>query len=293
MVWQGLPRPTRFVAGKYRLTTMLGQGGMGSVWEGIHTSLGTRVAIKFIENDYIESEEARQRFVNEAQAAARLRSKHVVQVFDQGVMADGRPYIVMEFLPGEPLDKRLERVGRLSLQQTAVIIAQVCRALTKAHDVGIVHRDMKPENIFLVHDEEDGTEIAKVVDFGIAKFTDKSLGVSNSTRTGSVLGTPYYMSPEQARGLRSVDPRADLWSLGVIAYRCVTGELPFTGEAVGDLLVKICTAPIPTPSHKVPEVGGAFDAWFQRALGREPDERFQSGAGARRRADAGGGPPRP
>lgn len=272
----GTPAPDEVVAGKYRLTTMLGQGGMGSVWEGVHQTLGTRVAIKFIENDYVESEEARQRFVNEAQAAARLRSKHVVQVFDQGVMADGRPYIVMEFLSGEPLDQRLERVGRLSLPETAVIIGQVCRALIKAHEAGIVHRDMKPENIFLVHDDEDGTEIAKVVDFGIAKFTDASLGVSNATRTGSVLGTPYYMSPEQARGLRTVDHRADLWSLGVIAYRCVTGSLPFKGEAVGDLLVKICTAPLPVPSQTVPELAGPFDSWFAHALGREPEERFQS-----------------
>jgi tRNA A-37 threonylcarbamoyl transferase component Bud32 len=268
--------PQDIVAGKYRLTRMIGRGGMGSVWEGLHTSLGARVAIKFIEAEYVDSDEARQRFENEARAAAMLRSKHVVQVHDHGVMPDGRPYIVMEFLAGEPLDRRLDRIGRLAPPDTVRILVQVCRALAKAHEVGIVHRDLKPENVFLVWDEEDGEDIAKVVDFGIAKFTGASMGVSSSTRTGSVLGTPYYMSPEQARGLRSVDYRSDLWSVGVIAYRCMVGHLPFEGEAVGDLLVKICTAPLPVPSQQASGVPPHFDAWFQRALAREPGERFAS-----------------
>jgi eukaryotic-like serine/threonine-protein kinase len=264
------------VAGKYRLTRMVGRGGMGSVWEGLHVSLGTRVAVKFIDAEHAKSKEAQSRFLNEARAAAKLRSKHVVQVHDQGVTEDGRPYIVMEFLAGEPLDRRLDRQGSLSLQETASIIGQVCRALARAHEAGIVHRDMKPENVFIVHDDDDGHDIIKVVDFGIAKFIDSSFGLSSATRTGSVLGTPYYMSPEQARGLRSVDHRADLWSIGVIAFRCVVGRLPFEGEAIGDLLVKICTAPLPVPSQSVPGLAPGFDHWFFRALGREPAERFQS-----------------
>ncbi len=268
--------PSELVADKYRLTRLLGRGGMGSVWEGVHTSLGTRVAVKFIEAEYAADEEARNRFKNEARAAAKLRSKHVVQVYDHGVTDDGRPYIVMEFLSGEPLDKRLDRAGRLPLPDTANIIMQTCRALSKAHEAGIVHRDLKPENVFLVWDDEDKADIAKVVDFGIAKFTDPSLGASSATRTGSVLGTPYYMSPEQARGLRSVDYRSDLWSIGVIAFRCVAGRLPFEGEAIGDVLVKICTAPLPVPSAIAPELPPAFDAWFAHALAREPENRFQS-----------------
>lgn len=264
------------IAGKYRLTRLLGQGGMGAVWEGVHTSLGTRVAIKFIDAEHADSEEARSRFVNEAHAAARLNTKHVVSVYDQGVTEDGRPYIVMEFLAGEPLDRRLTRVSTLSPEATTAILQQVCRALTKAHKSGIVHRDLKPENVFLVYDDEDQTEIAKVVDFGIAKFTDASMGVSSSTRTGSVLGTPYYMSPEQARGLRSVDTRSDLWSLAVIGFRCMVGRLPFEGEAVGDLLVKICTSPIPAPSSMKPELSPQIDAFFAKAMAREPDERFQN-----------------
>jgi serine/threonine-protein kinase len=249
---------------------------MGSVWEGVHTTLGTRVAVKFIEAEYVNSTEARSRFENEARAAAKLQSKYVVEVYDHGVSEDGRPFIVMEYLQGEPLDRRLDRVGRLPAKETAFILQQVSRALTKAHAAGIVHRDLKPENIFLVWDDEDGADVAKVVDFGIAKFTDHSLGPSSATRTGSVLGTPYYMSPEQARGLRSVDYRTDIWSLGVIAYRCIVGTLPFDGEAIGDLLVKLCTAPPPVPSQVAPDVPPGFDAFILRALAREPSERFQS-----------------
>jgi predicted Ser/Thr protein kinase len=270
--------PSGLVAGKYRVTRLLGRGGMGTVWEGVYDHLGTRVAIKFIDAEHASSDDVRQRFVNEARAAARLRSKHVVQVYDQGVGDDGRPYIVMEFLGGEPLDDRLEREGRLPPQEMARIALHVCRALSKAHESGIVHRDLKPENIFLVHDEEDHTDIAKVVDFGIAKFTDKATAGSSSTRTGAVLGTPQFMSPEQARGLRSVDHRTDLWSVGVIVYRALVGELPFKGEAVGDLLVNICTAEVPVPSSIARDVPARFDEWARRALAREPGERFQSAA---------------
>ena len=268
--------PPGLVAGKYRLTTLIGRGGMGSVWEGTHVTLGTQVAVKFIDSEYAESPEARNRFESEARAAAKLRSKHVVEVYDHGVTDDGHPFIVMEYLRGEPLDKRLDRVGRLSAKETGRMLMQVCRALSKAHAAGIVHRDLKPENVFLVWDDEDGADVAKVVDFGIAKFTDNQLANSSATRTGSVLGTPYYMSPEQARGLRSVDYRSDLWSVGVIAYRCLIGVLPFEGEAVGDLLVKLCTAPLPIPSQVAPDVPPGFDAWFAKALSREPAGRFSS-----------------
>ncbi len=275
-----LPQPppiTGLVAHKYELLRMIGRGGMGSVWEGKHVTLGTRVAIKFIEAEYVESVEARQRFDNEARTAATLQSKHAIQIYDHGVTDDGKPYIVMELLTGEPLDKRIERLGRLSLQETARIIQQVSRALAKAHEKGIIHRDLKPENIFIVRSEDDDEEIAKVLDFGIAKFkAGSNSGISSSTKTGAVLGTPFYMSPEQARGLRSVDHRSDLWSLGVIVYKCITGVLPFDGESVGDLLVKICTAPLPLPSHLLPGLPHAFDQWFAHALEREPDRRFST-----------------
>ena len=272
------PVPQGVVAGKYRLTRLLGRGGMGAVWEGTHTSLGARVAVKFIDAEYAGSPEARSRFENEARAAARLRSRHVVEVYDHGVSDDGRPFIVMEFLQGEPLDKRLDRLGRLPAKETAQIVVQICRALAKAHAANIVHRDLKPENVFLVWDDEERTDVVKVVDFGIAKFNDASMNSSSATRTGSLLGTPHYMSPEQARGLRSVDSRSDLWSVAVIAYRCIVGVLPFEGEAVGDLLVKLCTAQVPVPSQITPDVPPSFDAWLAKALTRDPAQRFQTAA---------------
>jgi serine/threonine-protein kinase len=273
------PPVTGLVAGKYELTRLIGRGGMGSVWEGKHVTLGTRVAVKFIEAEYANSNEARSRFDNEAHAAAKLQSKHAIQIYDHGVTDNGRPYIVMELLLGEPLDRRIERLGKITLHETARILQHVCRALHKAHEQGIIHRDLKPENVFLVRGPDDDDEIAKVLDFGIAKIKgppSHAQGVSSSTKTGAVLGTPYYMSPEQARGLRNIDHRTDLWSLGVIAFKCVTGHLPFEGESVGDLLVKICTAPAPTPSHVQPGLPPSFDHWFFRALEREPARRFNS-----------------
>jgi len=271
-----VPTSTSLVAGKYQLVAMIGRGGMGSVWEARHASLGTRFAIKFIEAEYADSQEARSRFDKEARAAATIQSKHAIQIYDHGVTEDGKPYIVMELLQGEPLDKRIERLGRLTLQDTARILHQVCRGLARAHERGIVHRDLKPENIFIVRTTEDDDEIAKVLDFGIAKIQSSTTNpaITSSTKTGAVLGTPFYMSPEQARGLRNVDHRTDVWSLGVIAYKCVTGKLPFDGESVGDLLVKICTAPVPLPSQSLAGLPPAFDAWFLRALEREPDRRY-------------------
>ncbi len=274
-----IPRPvTGLVAGKYDLVRLIGRGGMGSVWEGRHTSLGTRVAIKFIEPGYANSDEARSRFDNEARAAATIQSKYAIQIFDHGITETGHPYIVMEMLSGEPLEKRVARLGRIPLPETAHILQQVCRALQRAHDAGIVHRDLKPENIFLVRSPDDDEETAKVLDFGIAKIqtVPGQQGPSSSTKTGVVLGTPYYMSPEQARGLRTVDHRTDLWALGVIAYQCVAGALPFEGESVGDLIVKICTSPLPRPSQIHPDLPAAFDVWFERALDRDPALRFQS-----------------
>ncbi|MCU0692186.1 MAG: serine/threonine protein kinase, partial [Polyangiaceae bacterium] len=192
------------IAGKYKLVRLLGKGGMGSVWEGVHVTLGSRVAVKFIEHELAFNDEARRRFDNEARAAARLQSRYVVSVHDHGVMPDGRPFIVMEFLRGRSLEERLLAEGSIGLREGAIIVAQVCRALGKAHEQGIIHRDLKPENIFLARSPDDDEEVAKVVDFGIAKFTAAAPGLSSSTQTGTLLGTPFYMSPEQARGLKHI-----------------------------------------------------------------------------------------
>src|SRR5689334_5323196 len=189
--------PGHVIAQKFRLVRRLGQGGMGSVWAADHLALNSQVAVKIIDPAIASNAEALGRFLREAQSAAALRSPHVVQTFDYGV-EDGVPFIAMELLEGQSLAQRLEQSGRLTLEQTAKIMTEVGRAISRAHDAGIVHRDLKPDNIYLVKNDDE--EIAKVLDFGIAKATGGQLGNSSQTRTGAILGTPYYMSPEQAEG---------------------------------------------------------------------------------------------
>jgi hypothetical protein len=260
------------IAERFRLNRQLGQGGMGSVWHATHLALDIPCAVKFIEGEIAQLPEAQSRFEREAKAAAQLRSPHVVQILDHGVWL-GTPYIAMELLDGEDFGKRLQRLGRMPPRDVLRIVAQVCRALTKAHSVGIVHRDLKPDNIFLVPD--DDREIAKVLDFGIAKATGSGIDGSN-TKTGAMLGTPYYMSPEQAQGIKAVDHRSDLWSLAVIVFQAITGKLPFESEALGDLLVRIIVAPVPMPSSYAPDLPPTFDRWWERASQRDPGARFQS-----------------
>ena len=262
------------VAERFRLVRPLGQGGMGAVWLAHHTGLDTPCAVKFIHEEAARSPELRARFEREAKAAASLRSPHVVQILDHGVWQQV-PYIAMELLEGEDLAKRLRRRRPLEPREVLAIAAQVGRALTKAHAAGLVHRDLKPANIFLVQD--DDREIAKVLDFGVAKSTavGTPMTTEGDTKTGAVLGTPFYMSPEQARGNKDVDHRADLWALSVVVYQCLTGKLPFRSEALGDLLVKIIVEPLPVPSA-VASVPPGFDAWWRRAAERDITQRFQT-----------------
>ena len=260
------------VADRFRLVRELGRGGMGAVWLAEHTGLDVLCAIKLIDPRGKESAELRARFEREAKAAAQLKSRHVVQILDHGVWND-IPYIAMEYLQGEDLASRITRMVRLPLSETLRIVSQVCRALTRAHGAGIVHRDLKPENIYL--SREDDTEIAKVLDFGIAKKASMQLNDSG-TKTGSLVGTPFYMSPEQARGTRAIDHRSDLFSLAVITFECLTGELPFAGEGLGEVLGKIMYEQLPVPSNFVPVLANGFDAWWQKAAAREPEQRFQS-----------------
>ncbi len=263
--------PNVVIAGRFRLNKLLGRGGMGSVWHATHLGLDIPCAVKFIEGEQAQSPEAQARFEREAKAAAQLRSPHVVQILDHGI-SDGTPYIAMELLDGEDLGKRMRQTKRMDPRELVPIVTQVCRALSRAHALGVVHRDLKPDNIFLVRD--DDREIAKVVDFGIAKHSNKLEG--GSTKTGAMLGTPFFMSPEQAQGTKAVDHRADLWSLAVIVYQAVVGKLPFESEALGDLLVKIIVSPIPVPSHHATDIPNAFDKWWAKAAAREPSQRFQN-----------------
>jgi serine/threonine protein kinase len=260
------------VAGRFRLNHLLQRGGMGSVWHATHLGLDIPCALKFVKGELLENEEVVARFEREAKAAAQLRSPHVVQILDHGV-CDGTPYMAMELLDGEDLGARLKRQGHLAPENLHEIVSGVCRALSRAHALGIVHRDLKPGNIFLVRD--DDREIPKVLDFGIAKTNRANEVLGGGTKTGAMLGTPYYMSPEQAQGTKLVDFRSDLWSLAIICFQCLTGKLPFISEALGDLLVKIIVSPIPIPSQ-VASVPPAFDKWWAKAANREPSERFQS-----------------
>ena len=267
--------PGREIAGRYRLVSQLGQGGMGSVWRADHMSLSSPVAIKLIDPEIARRPEMLERFQREAQSSAALRSPHVVQILDYGV-DEGVPFIAMELLEGESLAARLARLHRLPFADTVRVVSHIGRALAKAHEGNVIHRDLKPDNVFLV--KNDDKEIAKVLDFGIAKITGNGPGSAkgNATRTGSILGTPSYMSPEQAQGTKTIDGRSDLWSLAVIAFECVVGHVPFQSEALGDLLIKICVHPIPVPSQ-LAMVPPGFDAWWARASNRDPNLRFQSG----------------
>jgi serine/threonine-protein kinase len=246
---------------------------MGAIWRAEHLSLEAPVAVKLIDRDAVHDEQTVARFLREAKAAASLRSPHVVQIIDYGV-DDGVPFIVMELLEGETLAQRLKRVKRLNASDTARFLTHTARAVGRAHEAGIVHRDLKPENVFIVHNEDE--EIAKVLDFGVAKFERGALAIEGEkTRTGSILGTPYYMSPEQAQGNKAVDYRSDLWSLAVIAFECLCGKRPFFSDGLGDLVLQICVRDLPVPSE-VASVPIGFDAWFARATQRDPANRFQS-----------------
>jgi serine/threonine-protein kinase len=257
--------------GKYRLERPVASGGMGSVWSARHTELDVEVAIKFMLASQDAAPGAEARFKREARAAAQLKSPHIVQVHDYGVH-DGAPYMVMELLDGEDLGDRIAREGRLAPAEVAGLLAEIAKGLGVAHAAGIVHRDLKPSNVFLA--QVGGDTVAKILDFGIAKIS-ATPAITEQTSTGVVLGSPFYMSPEQARGA-PVDRRSDLWSLGVLAFEAVTGALPFPGQYLGELIAKICTEPPRSAVSLAPALGPAFDDFFARALARSPGDRFAS-----------------
>jgi len=262
---------TQILAGRYRLDRQLGKGGMGSVWLAEHLALNSWVAVKLMDPSIASTVEGAERFKREAQAAASLRSAHVVQVLDYGVH-ENTPFLVMELLQGRSLAGLLEVEKRLTPQRTLTIVTHVARAIGRAHAGGIVHRDLKPDNIFLV--QEDDQELAKVLDFGIAKTTGPRFG-GMETRTGVTMGTPYYMSPEQVEGKKALDHRSDLWSLAVITCECLTGVRPFDGDTYGELLLNICARPVLPPSRQGFSLPG-FDEWFAKGANRDPEQRFGS-----------------
>ena len=265
-------RQGRILAGKYRLVSKLTEGGMGMVWRAEHVQLGSPAAVKLLDPTIAESSEALARFKREAQSAASLRCTNIVQIFDFGV-DETMPYIAMELLSGKSLAERLRASRLLSPAETAAILSQVARATAWAHSRGIVHRDLKPGNIFLSEDADD--IVVKLLDFGIAKPVHMDLSETPVTLTGAIMGTPQYMSPEQASGKKQVDHRTDIWSYGIIAFECLLGRHAFRADTLGGLVLAICTEPLPIPSE-FGEVPPGFDEWFARAANRHPEQRFDS-----------------
>jgi eukaryotic-like serine/threonine-protein kinase len=264
-------RAGTYVTPEVRLVSQLGQGGMGSVWRARHERLESDVAVKLMSDVAVEDPAAMERFRREAALSGKIDNPHAVQTFDHGVMQDGRPYIVMEYLRGEPLGERLARDGMLRPPEVGVVVTQVAQVLDQAHRLGVVHRDIKPDNVFLL--DVDAGLFAKVLDFGIAKRFP-ALDVSRVTDTGAIVGTPEYMSPEQLLSTNAADARADRWALAVLAYHCLTGRLPFHGETLPALSIAICKGECPPPSsHGLP---ASLDPWFSRAFAPEPSERFDS-----------------
>ncbi|AKU97991.1 serine-threonine protein kinase (pknH) [Labilithrix luteola] len=257
------------------LVSPLREGGMGAVWLAEHTGLKTRVVVKFMHEGMSDSSRARTRFSREAAAAAQVKSPHVVQMLDHGVTDLGIPFIVMEYLEGRDLGTALRERGRLDPTTVVTIISQVGKALARVHAAGLLHRDVKPDNVFLCDGEEE--IFVKLLDFGIVKQhasepSEESL--DSRTQTGQVVGTPFYMSPEQVTADKVTDERSDLWALGVVTYECLTGKRPFDGPTFGALAVKIATETPARPSSIVSSLPPAFDAWFEKACARDAARRF-------------------
>jgi serine/threonine protein kinase len=275
---EGLATGT-LIAGRYRVDRRIGVGGMGEVYLVQHVHTDERLALKLLLSTVISDATALERFRREARAPARIDSDHVVRVTDADVAPElgGAPFLVMEFLRGEDLDRRLEQVGSLPAREVVVLLGQAARALDKAHALGIVHRDLKPENLFLTA-REDGTPLLKILDFGIAKFTSSAtsdLVHKTATSPGEIFGTPLYMSPEQARGeSNAISPATDVWALGLIANRMLSGADFWTATTLTSLIAQVVYEPIPRPSARGVQLGAAYDEWFGRCCARDPAARF-------------------
>ncbi|MBW2459129.1 MAG: protein kinase [Deltaproteobacteria bacterium] len=264
----------KMVTEHVRLDTLLGEGGMGSVWIADHLRMEEQVAVKFISTELLEKDATvRSRFNREAALAAQIDSPYVVKILDLGTMDEGTPFFVMERLTGENLGERLTRLGPLSLIDARKVVTETAMALAQAHELGIVHRDIKPDNLFLV--DADEAAFIKVLDFGIAKQSEMP-EQSVVTMTGAMMGTPEFMSPEQVLSTKDVDYRSDLWSLGVVAYYALTERVPFSGETLGALCVAIANGKFVPASAAEPGLPPAIDEWFNQVLAIAPDDRFQS-----------------
>ena len=266
------------LADKYRVEKVLGVGGMGVVVAAMHIHLGKRVALKFMLPAALMSATAVERFAREARAAVRLKSEHVAQVLDVGTLASGSPYMVMEYLEGIDLGELLLERGAIPIDDAIEYVLQACEAIAEAHLVGIVHRDLKPRNVFLTT-RSDGTALVKVLDFGISKLLAHRDGGEDDhalTRTADVMGSPYYMAPEQIRAARDADARTDIWGLGVILFELIAGRVPFLADSLPQLCGLVLTEP-PTPLIKLcPSVREGLWVVIQKCLEKDPANRFQT-----------------
>jgi serine/threonine-protein kinase len=274
-----MPRAGDVVAGKYRIESVIGEGGMGAVFAATHMLTGKRVALKWMLPELATDEAAVQRFVREAQAAGRIDHANIVDIYDVGEH-EGSTFLVMEYLQGETLAKAVDR-GVLDARQVIQLLLPAMRGVAAAHKTGVIHRDLKPDNIFLCRESDGGYREPKVLDFGISKVqssgTEAQAGSNlRLTRTGAVMGTPYYMSPEQIRGSSEVDQRTDVYAFGVILYEALCGRVPFDADAYSALILEIATGTPKRPRELRPELPEALDRVVMKAMAREPGDRYQT-----------------
>jgi serine/threonine protein kinase len=275
--WGDVPvRPGDVLAEKYRVDRVLGVGGMGVVVAATHLQLDQKVALKFMLPQGVTNHALVERFSREARAAVRLKSDHVARVLDVGTLPWGAPFMVMEYLEGDDLGSVIEREGPMPVERAVDCVLQACDAVAEAHSLGIVHRDLKPRNLFLTR-RNDGRALVKVLDFGISKQkADSELAL---TRTSEVIGSPYYMSPEQLKSSRSADERSDIWALGVILYELLIGKVPFLAESVTALTAMVLTEPPPPANLMRADVPRELSLVITRCLEKNPAARFASVAG--------------
>ena len=286
--------------GNYRVLSLLGEGGMGAVYLAEHPGIGRRVAVKVLHKQFSGDEQLLGRLLNEARAANAIRHPNIIEILDSGMREDGVPYLVMELLEGETLGQRIRRVGRLPIADALAFVLQTASALGAAHKKGIVHRDLKPDNLFIVPvggdesgrvDAEAPTERIKVLDFGIAKLQMPQPGDSVKTRTGTLMGTPVYMSPEQCRGTKTVDHRSDVYSLGIIFYEMLVGQPPFVSDGFGELVNMHLNVPPPSPRASRPELSEQLDAIILKMLAKNPEDRYPDMAALTSAIRLAAGPP--
>jgi len=263
----------QILGGKYRVDRVLGAGGMGMVVAATHLQLDERIAIKFLLPEALRNPEAVARFGREAKAAVKIRGEHVARVIDVGTFENGAPYMVMEHLDGRDLAALIHERGPLAPTDAVDAVLQACEALAEAHALGIVHRDLKPANLFMVR-RPDGTPCVKVLDFGISKITAATGADHSMTKTSAVMGSPLYMSPEQMTASRNVDPRADIWAIGVVLYELLTGRVPFSAETLPEICGLILTAVPSAIRDFSPAVPDGLQLVVQRCLEKDRARRF-------------------